>query len=116
MTEENDKRIVSQRVSTGVTSLRSRLDILEKEISAFMEASMEKRVIMRLMPVLNQALTRYIDEKIHRAVRRDRVLQTFVPALSELTQIIRRTRQRSACWSDCGTTWWNALKARTRKS
>ena len=74
MTDENDKRFVNQRVSSGVTSLRSRLEILEKEIAVFMELSMEKRVIMRLMPVLNQALTRYIDEKIQRAVRRDRIL------------------------------------------
>jgi len=74
VTDENDKRFVNQRVSSGVTSLRSRLEILEKEIAVFMELSMEKRVIMRLMPVLNQALTRYIDEKIQRAVRRDRIL------------------------------------------
>jgi|TARA_B100001964_G_C14193452_1_gene582215 hypothetical protein len=84
VTDENDKRFVNQRVSSGVTSLRSRLEILEKEIAVFMELSMEKRVIMRLMPVLNQALTRYIDEKIQRAVRRDRILQAFVPALSDL--------------------------------
>lgn len=84
MPEESENRIKSQRVSSGVTSLRSRLEILEKEIAVFMEQSMEKRVIMRLMPVLNQALTRYIDEKILRAVRRDRILQAFVPALSDL--------------------------------
>lgn len=83
MTDES-KRFASHPVSTGVTSLRSRLEILERELAVFMELSMEKRVIMRLMPVLNQALTRYVDEKIERAVKRDRILQAFVPALSSL--------------------------------
>lgn len=84
MTQGDERRFASQRIVKGVTSLRSRLEILEKELAAFIELSIEKRVIMRLMPVLNQALTRYIDDRIQRAVRRDRILQAFVPALSAL--------------------------------
>ena len=76
----------SPMIPKGLNSLKTRIELLERELASFMETSVEKRVIMRLLPVLNQALVRYVDVKIQRAVVKDRILQAFVPALAQLNE------------------------------
>lgn len=72
--------------SKGAVSLKARIELLERELKAVVDMSVERRILLRLVPVLNQVLTRYVEEKIERAVSRDRIVQAFVPVFAQLNR------------------------------
>lgn len=80
------QKMAQTSLPRGVESLKQRIETLEKELYSLIQTSTERRVILRLLPVLNQALTRYVDEKIQCSIRKDRILQVFEPTLAQLNE------------------------------